>query len=414
MPLYLYVQSANVKQFVQSNDDGFIPHQDDGYMMDQGEALPILNGQEEEQQQHSVTSESAEAEQRRRPRAGPKVIPLDNSIELHNHDISAWNQQYKENMNEALRHKRAHRLVTLAKKNAEHWVLGPGDNGLLQSDRGPLNMFTGIKLLEAMTGLKLTAGGEKRARDDDTASEDSRRVRSRAGISSDEVARGFDFQDDGFAPMADDYTIEQGRDQPTPLDDRHVSSVFPWNQSTGSRRPTALFSAGGTSAAGALPAMSLSRRGSRLPTASPLVGRGLDIGNDDDDLNLAGSNAYLGATAEEEFELFGPAAQVDTQTAAESQWVRAALDGESANFLEFVKAGIDEADQKRATAPPGDEEDETMMGCIDFDQLLPPMNNTRAVAAQGLLHVLALVTKNALVAAQEETFGPIGLRVLEV
>jgi meiotic recombination protein REC8 len=397
MLLYSFVQRANAKQFVQSNDDGFIPHQGDGYMMDQGEVLPTLNGQEEEQQQHSVTSESAEAEQRRRPRAGPKVIPLDNSIELHNHDISAWNQQYKENMNEALRHKRAHRLVTLAKKNAEHWVLGPGDNGLLQSDRGPLNMFTGIKLLEAMTGLKLTAGGERRARDDDPASEDSRRVRSRAGISSDEVARGFDFQDDGFVPMADDYTIEQGREQPTPLDDRHVSSVFPWNQSTGSRRPTALFSAGGTSAAGALPAMSLSRRGSHLPTASPLIGRGLDIGNDDD-----------------EFELFGPAAQVDTQTAAESQWVRAALDGESANFLEFVKAGIDEANQERAAAPPGDEEDETMMGCIDFEQLLPPMNNTRVVAAQGLLHVLALVTKNALVAEQEETFGPIGLRVLAV
>lgn len=382
-------------------------------MIDQGDAFPAYHEQGEQQEQ-LIASESAEAEQRRRPRAGPKVIPLDNSIELHNRDISAWNQQYKENMNEALRHKHAHRLVTLAKKNAEHWMLGPGDDSLLQSDRGPLNMFTGFKLLETITGLKLTAGGEKRARDEDLASEDSRRVRSRAGPSSDEVARGFDFQDDGFVPMGDDYTIEQGREQPTPLDDRHHSSVFPWNQSGGSRRPTALFSAGGTSAAGALPFQSLSRRGSRLPTVSPLVGRGFEVGNDDDDLNLAGSNPYLGATAEDEFELFGPAAQVDTQTAAESQWVRAALDGESANFLEFVKAGIDEADQERATAPPGDEEDENMIGCIDFEQLLPPMNNTRVVAAQGLLHVLALVTKNALVAEQDETFGPIGLRVLEV
>lgn len=398
---------------MQPNDDGFIPQQDDGYVMDQGDVLPAHQEQEEEQQP-SIASESAEAEQRRRHRPGPKVIPLDNSIELHNHDISAWNQQYKENMNEALRHKHAHRLVTLAKKNAEHWVLGHGDNSLLQGDRGPLNMFTGIKLLEAVTGLKLTASGEKRARDEDPASEDSRRVRSRAGISSDEVARGFDFQDDGFVPMGDDYTIEQGREQPTPLDDRYHSSVFPWNQSGGSRRPTALFSASGTSAAGGQPLPSLSRRGSRLPTVSPLVGRGFEVGNEDDDLYLAGSNAYLGATAEDEFELFGPAAQVDTQTAAEAQWVRAALDGESANFLEFVKAGIDEADRERATAPPRDEEDESMMGCITFEQLLPPTNNTRVVAAQGLLHVLALVTKNALVAEQGELFGPIGLRVLEV
>ena len=364
--------------------------------------------------QQSVHSDSAEATQRRRRAAPIKVIPRDTSIELHNRDISDWNKQYKENMNEAFRHKHAHRLVTLAKKNAEHWMLGSGGNGLLQSDHGPLNMFTGIKLLEAMTGLNLTPGGEKRARDEDPASEDSRRVRPRAeGVSSDEIGRGFDFQDDGFVPMGDDYTIEQGREQPTPLDDRHLSGVFPWNQSTGSRRPTALFSVGGTSATGAFPLPPLSRRGSRLPTASPLGGRGFEVGHEDDDLHLGGSNAYLGATAEDEFELFGPAAQVDTQTAAESQWVRAALDGESANFLEFVKAGIDEADQIRAAASLGDEEDENMTGRIDFDQLLLPTNNTCVVAAQGLLHVLTLVTKNALVAEQDETFGPISLKVVD-
>lgn len=369
--------------------------------------------EQEVSRQQSVHSDSAEAAQRRRPRTvSIKVIPLDTSIELHNRDISDWNKQYKENMNEALRHKHAHRLVTLAKKNAEHWMLGSG--GMLRSDYGPLNMFTGIKLLEAMTGLNLTPGGEKRAREEDPASEDSRRVRPRAeGVSSDEIGRGFDFQDDGFLPMGDDYTIEQGRDQPTPLDDRHLSGIFPWSQSTGSRRPTALFSVGGTSATGAFPLQAVSRRGSRLPTASPLGGRGFEIGNEDEDLHLGGSNAYLGATAEDEFELFGPAAQVDTQTAAESQWVRAALDGESANFLEFVKEGIDEADQMRAAAPLGDEEDENMTGRIDFDQLLLPTNNTSVVAAQGLLHVLTLVTKNALVAEQDETFGPISLKVVD-
>ena len=382
--------------------------------MDQGESFADHHEPEDPQQQ-LVHSESAEAEQRRRPRAGSKVIPLDSSIELHNRDISEWNKQYKDNMNEALRHKHAHRLVTLAKKNAEHWMLGSGGNGLLQSDHGPLNMFTGIKLLEAMTGLKLTIGGEKRARDEEPASKDSSRVRSRAGgVSSDEVGRGFDFQDDGYIPMGDDYTIEQGRDQPTPLDNRHLSGIFPWNQSTGSRRPTALFSAGGTSAIGGFPLPSLSRRGSRLPKVSPLGGRGLEVGNEDDDLHLAGSNAGLGATAEDEFELFGPAAEVDTQTAAESQWVRAASDGESANFLEFVKASIDEADQVRVAAPLGDEEDEKMMGRIDFDQLLPPSNNTRVVAAQGLLHVLTLVTKNTLIAEQDETFGPISMKILDV
>lgn len=392
---------------MQPEDDGYMPIQNDDYPLDQGEAFPA---RQQDEHERSITIESAEAEQRRHHR-GPKIIPLDDNIQLHNRDIARWNQDYKANMEEALRHKHAHRLVTLAKKNAEHWMLG---DRLQQADHGPLNMFTGIKLLEAMTGLKLTAGGEKRARDEDPSSEDSRRVRSRGHPSSDEVARGFEFQDDGYMPVADDYTIEQGRDQPTLLDDHHNSSVFPWNQSTGSRRPTALFSAGGTSAAGALPLQALSRRGSRLPTASPLEGRGFAIANDDDGLHFLDSNTGMGATAEDEFELFGPAAQVDTQTAAESQWVRAALDSESYNFLDFVKEGIAELDQERGAAPPGDEEDEKRAASIDFDQLIPPHENTRIVAAQGLLHVLALVTKHALAADQEEIFGPIGLKLLSV
>ena len=400
---------------MQPDDGGFVVAQDDGYMVDQNEDVP-MQGEPEELEEEIVASESASADQRRRYRTGPKVIPLDDNIELHNRDISVWNQRYKENMSEALNHKRAHRLVTLAKKNAEHWILGAGNSDLLQADRGPLNMFTGIKLLEAMTGLDLTVGGKKRAREDDPASDDSRRVRSRGEPSSDEVGRGFGPQDDGFMPMMDDDTVEQGREQPTPLDDHQLSSLFPWNHSTGSRRPTALFSAGGTSAIGALPLPAISRRGSRLLTASPLLGRGLPAaGNDTDyDLNLPGSAAGIDPTATDEFELFGPAAQVDTRTAAESQWIRKALDGESANFLEFVKAGIEELDLERDAAPPGDEEGENLLGCIDFDQLLPPLNNSRVVAAQGLLHVLALVTKNALVASQEEAFGPIGLKVLEV
>lgn len=404
---------ANIRQFDRIEDDGFVPLQDYEYMADQGESFPARREQDGGNQQETIASESAEAEQRRRHR-GPKIIPLDTSIELHNHDISRWNQNYKQNMNEALRHKHAHRLVTLAKKNAEHWILGSVDGGLTQSDQGPLNMFSGLKLLEAITGLKLAPGGKKRARDEDPKSDDSRRVRARGDPSSDEVGRALDMQDDGFMPALDDDTIEQGRDQPTPLDDRHASSIFPWNQSTGSRPPTALFSAGGTSGAGAPPLLGLSRRGSRLPTASPLVGRGVAIDTDDYDIRLPGSTADLGATADEDFELFGPAAQVDTQTAAESQWVRAALDGESANFLEFVKTGVDELDQQRQAVPLGDEEDDSLFGTIDFDQLLPPQSNSRVVAAQGLLHVLALVTKNTLGAEQDETFGPIGLRVLKV
>ena len=115
---------------------------------------------------------------------------------------------------------------------------------------------------------------------------------------------------------------------------------------------------------------------------------------------------------EDEFELFGPAAQVDTQTAAQTQWQRSALDGESVNFLAFVQAGIEQADQIRDQAVPGDEEDEAVRGSVDFETLLPPDSNSCIVAAQALLHVLALGTKNMLLVEQEEAFAAISMRVV--
>lgn len=381
---------------------------DDDYMMPIDQEAEAFPQRHQEIDQNSTTSETADAPMRRRRRLGIRVLSLDGATELHGSDLNRWNKEYIQNMKDVLYHKRNLRLAAVAKKNAEYWMLGSSLEHLGQADRGPLAMFTGAKLLEVFTGIKFTAGGVKRARDEDAVSEDSRRVRSRGDLPTDEQGRGLASNEDGFMPMMDDYTIEQGRDQPTPLDDRHLSGVFPWNQSAGSRRPTGIFSAGQKSS---IPLGLLSRRGSRLTSASPLLGRGLD--NDLDDFQLPGS-ADGPLIDEEDFELFGPAAQVDTQTAAESQWIRTALDGESVNFLTFVKAGIEELDLQRDTAPLGDEEDEAMKGSIDFDYLLPTESNTRVVAAQALLHVLTLGTKNAIRCEQYEAFGIISLRLVAV
>lgn len=387
-----------------------MPLQDDYVFGPEAEAFVPVAGEQTTQtqldQQPQITSEeSAEAPLRRRARAAPRVIPLDNTMELRNADLARWSADYIANMNEAIRHKSANRALTVAKKNAEHWIM--------QGTRGPLSMFSGAKLLEALTGVKLTIAGEKHPREEGDDTDSSRNVRSRGEPSSDEVGRGF--QDDGFMPTMDD-TIEQGREAPTPLDDRHHSSLMPWNQSTGSRRPTGLFSAGGVptsaSLAGIGPRLgSLPRRGSRLPTASPLIGHGSGGGGHIDDFQLPGSDMDIGMTGADEFELFGPAAQVDTQTAGQSQWQRAVLDGESLHFLEFVQTGIAEMDESRAQAAMGDEEDEVLDGSIDFDALLPPESHTNVVAAQALLHVLALGTKNLLSIQQEEAFGPITMRL---
>nr|OQO28495.1 hypothetical protein B0A51_03307 [Rachicladosporium sp. CCFEE 5018] len=397
-------------QLWQPDDDGYIPIPEDNDVVMADDSDVAL--QQEGSVHHSTTSETAEAPARQR-RVKVRILSLDNATELHGQDLNRWQQEYMQNMLESRQHKQATRLTALAKQNAEHWVLGSGLGrfaATTESDHGPLSMFSSLRLLEAMTGKKLTPGGEKRPRDEDPASEGSRRVRSRGEPSSDELGRGMQ-HDDGYMPVIDDYEIEQGRDQPTPLDDRNMSSVFPWNQSAGSQRATGLFGANATSSIGGMPMGPISRRGSRLTTASPLLGRGEVAGGED--VLLPDSNPDIGFTGLDDFELFGPAADVDTQTAAQSQWVRTALDGESANFLTFVQAGIDELDEKREELAPDEGEDESMMGSVDFDQLLPPEKNTYIVAAQALLHVLTLGTKNAIMVKQNEAYGPISLRVVE-
>lgn len=355
-----------------------------------------------------TTSETASAEaQRRKPRA-KKVLPQDRTTSLRNHVLAEWGRNYLDNMQEAMQHKESLRLAALAKKNAEHWMLNAG-TVLGMGLQGPLDIFSGAKLLETFTGVNLLERGKKRPRDAADSSDSGRRVRARGEPSSDEIARGIDdaatFQyDDDLAPVVNDDTIEQGRQAPTPLDDRHLSSVFPWNQSAGSRQPTD----GGhpTSASFGGPLNLFGRRGSRLTSASPLVGRDPLAGQPAGEIQFPDSDIAMGGfTGEEDFELYGPAAQVDTQTAAQSQWQRAALGAESANFMDFVRSAVDEAKQTADL----DEEDDESARSISFGDLLPPETNSNVVAAQAFLHVLSLGTKDLLKVQQQESFGPITL-----
>ena len=152
---------------------------------------------------------------------------------------------------------------------------------------------------------------------------------------------------------------------------------------------------------------SFERRASRIPSASPLLGRGqqryssLELPIPDDDEDLLGGRRQSDEQALEELEPYGPGAAVDTQTAADSQKVRSALDQEANNFLGFVEAKI-------ATIPaPEDDEEDELSGphesktSITFEELLPPGQNTKIVAAQGFYHVLALATKGLLNVKQD-------------
>jgi len=204
----------------------------------------------------------------------------------------------------------------------------------------------------------------------------------------------------------------------------------------------------------------LSRAGSASYGASPLIGRGSnlltlpnrlsranslvpgggatssihggDIGlggggfNTDNDTDMrdvdvdvdhdAPLNTQQQEQLEADFLAFGPAAQIDTQTAASSQWIKGVLDVEGRNFLEFVEAEVARLRDSTGVAGEGDDAGDDVgdgaAGRVTFETLLPPQSNSAVVAAQGLLHCLALATKGLLGVEQVEDFGEIWLRLL--
>ena len=168
------------------------------------------------------------------------------------------------------------------------------------------------------------------------------------------------------------------------------------------------------------------RRSRRLTSASPLLGRGRErLSSLDIPIPEAEEEAGPGGVSLDplgDFQLYDPVAGVSTQTALGSQWMRATLDAESNNFLEFVKSEL-------ANRPPvvrGGAEGEAAEGELAggeegvgarepllFEALLPPARHPKLVAAQALLHVLALATKGLITVNQRVDYGPIELGVGE-
>ena len=133
-----------------------------------------------------------------------------------------------------------------------------------------------------------------------------------------------------------------------------------------------------------------------------------------------GSSSLLDDVEDEEFQLHGPAAGVSTQQANNSQWLASTLEDEANNFFAFLQAEIDRRQPLAAEEQLELEEDVdvdidvhgTRKQTVTFDDLLPPDRNSAVVAAQGLLHVLTLVTRGAVNVNQEEDFGEIEMSVV--
>jgi hypothetical protein len=394
--------------------------------------------------QEESSSVTVEAKLMVRKRKTPKSLPVDNSVSLRNADLRDWQNSYVQNMLAAIHKKQIHRAASIAKKNAYSWIFGNGISDVGTGIGGskilsPLAMFAGDSLKSLIVGAPalITAHSPKRAREEDDLDLLDRNVRPRASQDLNQFGRG---DDDAFIPQFDDSTgLEIGREARTALDD-HPGSVMPWNISSSLHSYRNLPTGSSIQDPGTVigrPSSILSARpGSRLTSASPLAGRGRtsaegnipDFGrlDDVDDLPalpdysdiVAGRGRTLSAshTAMEEFEMFGPSAAVDTQTAQGTQWVRDALAKESMNFLEFVRntlmeGGVDELVNDASIVDQEMVEAENKMKEVGFEALFPPETNSMMVAAQAFHHVLTLATKNLLGVRQEEPFGEIYLSV---
>ncbi|KAI9709951.1 MAG: hypothetical protein M1820_003029 [Bogoriella megaspora] len=465
-PLEEDIQLPGLEEAVLPAEEQIIPTRGTTAPSSQPRRSP--NGVAEE----STETSEYQAPQRRRRR--PKTLEPDTTLELRNSDLARWSNEYLSNMRAATKAKETGRATRQAKQNAEMLIIGRGIGnvnlsfGPSKSIKNPIlaSIFSSAALWESITtGTKRTHpdSANSQADEEEGVDKDGRRVRPR---SSEEAqlprSEPMDLDDAFRLPQGeDDIEIEFPREAPSALD-AHLSDTMPWNI-TASFRQSSLprpSSAGRPSSlappTGSLPRRSRSRAGSRIVSASPLVGRGLGIrsmvagvasgavgaaagegdgegegelpqllGFDDDFAALAMSSDITGGGGDVGFldpfiateELQPP---VDTQiVTAQSQGVRGALDAESGNFLEFVRAGVE--GRKRVGGEEGEGEVEEMEGEgeegeevveILFEELLPPERNTRLVAASGLLHVLSLATRGMVSVRQEEAFGEIAIGVV--
>jgi meiotic recombination protein REC8 len=375
----------------------------------EGDAFPTGRQDQGSDQMEVMQSSSATSAPMRKKRT-PRVLPIDKRMELLNKDLADWNANYLRNMDTVIKNKKQTRIVQQAKKDADYFVWGRGIGGISQHYAGvtgpnPFEMFIGDNLFELATGVsRKKVAGKKHDRDsgiDDVTQEDARRVRQKTGESASELGRGQD--DEGFfMPGGDE--VEMPREAPSALDDQQIFSSMPWN--TGSKRGSSAIPRSGR------PAVTDqgrpgSRPGSRMVSASPLHGRGSPLGLDvlrslesDGDYTLGGDDFAMPGPSSPPT-VIGTAQKLPTR-------VNEALDAEGANFLDFVTDALVEK-QNHASAVTG----ALIADTITFEELLPPVENNKLIACQGLMMVLSLGTKGMLDVQQSEGFGDIVFKLTQ-
>lgn len=316
----------------------------------------------------------------------PKEIISDDATALRNLTMAQWNDEYVANMAQAWKQKQQNKIPTIAKKNAAFWVFGQGicSVGLglgMEQESHPLNFFSGETLFEAAGGYQQHRRKHTRTDDDDDSEERRVRAREEEQLSRQNIDRL-------------NMDVEFGRDAPPSLLDDH-SSLMPWNI-------TSVKSSLRAHRFGSVSELSSQKGRSRLPSASPLAGRGylgdpvnmdLDFG---DDLDLT---RYLeGELATDR----GNISSISPSKRSALENAKATLDRESLNFMEFLKSKMGLADQTSSPRSGLASPVIPRLGRVTFTTLMPPESVTRAVATQALVNVLTLATKGVLRVHQDQ------------
>jgi meiotic recombination protein REC8 len=380
-----------------------------------GEAFPTAGSHQDSDQVEVIHSTSTVSVPMRKKKRNPRVLPIDTRMELRHKDLAEWNANYVQIMDAVAKSKKQGRVAQQAKKNAEYFVWGRGLGGIAQNYAGvdgpnPFAMFIGDNLFELATGVsRKKVAGTKHERDsgiDDEIQNESRNVRQKTGEPEEEMGRGQ--EDEGFVMPGGD-EIELPREEVTALDDHQVFSSMPWNQSASRHGSSAIPRSGrpGSIDQG----KPGSKPGSRMVSTSPLHGRGQPLGSDAPRNLESDGDTHMGG---DEYAQPGPSSSPMrvASPVRPTMRVNEALDAEGNNFLDFV---IDVIGEKRNSAQ-ADADQAEMAAYIDsvtFEELLPPHENHKMVACQGLMMVLSLGMKGLLDVQQPFGFGDINVKLTE-
>jgi meiotic recombination protein REC8 len=410
---YYSVTSTDVYQLPDDPMDIDFPLLEDD--LPDGDAFTTAGSPQGSDQVEVIHSTSTVSAPMRKKKRNPKVLPIDTRMELRHKDLAEWNANYVQIMDAVAKSRKQGRVAQQAKKNAEYFVWGRGLGGIAQNYAGvdgpnPFDMFIGDNLFELATGVsRKKVAGTKHDRDsgiDDETQNESRNVRQKTGEPEKEIRRGQ--EDEGFfMPGGDE--VELPREGVTALDDHQVFSSMPWNQSASRHGSSAIPRSGrpGIMDQG----KPGSRPGIRLVSTSPLHGRGQPLGSDALRNLESDGDTHMGG---DEYAQPGPSSSPMRVASLVKPTMRVneALDAEGNNFLDFVIDGIGEK-RNRAQAGVDQAELAADKDMVTFEELLPPHENHKMVACQGLMMVLSLGMKGMLDVQQPSGFGNIHVKLTE-